>query len=239
MLARLESAFKRLRQFSAAASHELRTPLTIIKGELEVALRKPRDPEEYRRVLATQLEAINEIISIVEQLLALAHSEEGERAVEWQKLNLGDLVRQVCHRWQKIIDDKKVHLKILQEKEVEVRGEKRLLERLVANLLDNAVKHTPGGGEVAFEIAEQNHSACLVVKDTGPGISREELPKIFDKFFSRAVLPGAQESASGGVGLGLGLCRWIVEAHQGQIEVTSVEGQGAKFTVKLPLGVSP
>ncbi len=234
MLSRLERAFKRMRQFSAAASHELRTPLTILKGELEVALRKPRDLEEYRRVLATQLEAVNEIISIVEQLLALAHTEEGEGAVEWQKLNLGDLVRQVCQRWQKIIDDKKIHLEISQEKEVEVRGEKRLLERLVANLLDNAVKHTPGGGAVAFEIAERNHSACLVVKDTGPGISKEELPKIFDKFFSRAVSQGAEGSASGGVGLGLGLCRWIVEAHQGQIEVSSIEGQGAKFTVRLP-----
>ena len=233
MLARLERTFKRLRQFSAAASHELRTPLTVMKGELEVALRARRDPDEYERVLKTQLEALNEMVGIVEQLLTLARSEEGEEAVEWQPVELKALVRQASEMWRKVADEKGIRLKILAQESVWVRGEKHLLERLVANLLDNAIKHTPSKGFIGLQVWNNEENACFVVQDTGPGIAQDELPKIFDKFFRKSSAGDRGRST----GLGLGLCRWIVEAHQGQIEVSSSLGKGTTFTVWLPLSV--
>ncbi|MGH7197734.1 MAG: ATP-binding protein [Candidatus Omnitrophota bacterium] len=233
MLSRLERAFNRMRQFSAAASHELRTPLTVMKGELEVALRKPRDAQEYKRVLDTQLEAIDELVGIVEQLLALARSEEGDAAVEWRPVELGALVEEARQDWRSIAEKKNVELSFRENGKIWVRGEKGLLKRLVSNLLDNAIKHTPLGGRVTVVVEGTSRDARLIVKDTGPGIPPEELPAIFDKFFSRHPA-GEQTSPSGGIGLGLGLCRWIAEAHQGRIEVSSAPGQGAAFTLFLP-----
>lgn len=230
MLSRLERAFKRLRQFSAAASHELRTPLTVMKGELEIALRVPRDTPEYQRVLKTQLEALDEMVDIVEQLLVLARSEEGEEAVEWRPVELTKLVRQVAEAWRTITEAKGVQVDLPSTRPVWVRGEERLLERLASNLLDNALKHTPPAGRVFLRTERDKKVARLIVQDTGPGIPPDELPKIFDKFFSR--FSGNDRDHS--TGLGLGLCRWIAEAHRGRIEVSSPPGQGATFTVWFP-----
>ena len=228
MLTRLEQAFKRLRQFSTAASHELRTPLTIMKGELEVALRKPRTPEEYQNVLRTQLEVLNEMNSIVEQLLALARNANAERAVEWQPVELGALVRRVLDAWRKMSEAKELDIQVASNGPLWVRGEHHLLERLLANLLDNAIRHSFKKGKITLSLECQGDFACLHVKDTGSGISSEDLPKIFDRFFSRAV----KDPQS--MGLGLGLCRWIAEAHQCRIEVSSTLGKGAAFNVFLP-----
>ncbi|HXV19340.1 MAG TPA: ATP-binding protein [Candidatus Omnitrophota bacterium] len=235
MLSRLERAFKRLRQFSAAASHELRTPLTIMKGELEVALRKPREADEYRRVLQTQLQAINEITSIVEQLLMLAHSEEGEEGVEWRRVDVGDLAREACQTWEKIAQNKNIRVHFTEKKPTSVRGERRLLSRIVSNLLDNAIRHTPQGGEVFCEVREEDAQAVLSVQDTGPGIPPDVLPGLFDRFFIRGSAAAQISSSGGGVGLGLGLCRWIAEAHQGRIEGQSKPGRGALFIVRIPV----
>lgn len=230
MLSRLEQAFKRLRQFSAAASHELRTPLTIMKGEVEVALRKPRDNEEYQRVLKTQLEVLNEMIGTVEQLLTLAHSVESEKAVEWKPVDLAALIRRVSEAWQPIARSKEILIHLPPSSEpVWIRGEQRLLERLVANLLDNALKHTPPKGEVFLALTSSAGEILLKINDTGPGIPPEELPRIFDKFFTRRPKSDGTRST----GLGLGLCRWIAELHQGRIEASSRPGEGAAFVVTL------
>ena len=230
MLVRLERAFRRLRQFSAAASHELRTPLTIMKGEVEVALRKPRDSEEYQRVLHTHLEALNEMTHIVEELLTLARSEAGEGAVEWQPVELGSLTEAACRAFRPVAEKKQIQITISCHEPVWILGEPRLLERLIANLLDNALKHTPQDGSVNLKTLPEENQVCLIVQDTGPGIPAEQLPKIFDQFFSRRPSDGSFST-----GLGLGLCRWIAEAHQGRIEAASPPGQGAVFTVRLPM----
>jgi heavy metal sensor kinase len=229
MLARLEHAFRRLRQFSAAASHELRTPLTVMKGELEVVLRKPRQSEEYLEVLRTHLQTIDEMSHLVEELLMLARSDAVEGAVEHRPVELGALIKQVSDIWRRVAEKKGVRLDLRVTGPVWARGEPRLLERLVSNLLDNAIRHTPAKGRVSLVTERLNNHACLVVRDTGPGISPEEMPHIFDRFFKR---PSSSEGSSG---LGLGLCRWIVEAHAGRIEVTSQPSKGAAFTVWLPL----
>ncbi len=228
MLGRLERAFRHLRQFSAAASHELRTPLTIMKGELEVALRKLRTPEEYQEVLCTHLGALDEMSRIVEQLLAVARSEAGGGAVDWRPVELNALVKGVTEFWQAVADEKEIQVEIHENQPVWIRGEHRLLERLISNLFDNAMKHTPSKGKVTLGIDKENGHARLVVKDTGAGIPPEEIPKIFDRFFSR------QSNSAKSTGLGLGLCRWIAEAHQGTIRVDP-QKQGTAFVVLLPL----
>ncbi len=230
MLDRFERGFKRLRQFSAAASHELRTPLTVMKGEMELVLRKSRTEEEYERVFRNQLSVVNDMVHVVEQLLAVAHAEDGEMAVHWETLELGVLLRSVAQGFDAIANGKNISVQVLEEKAVNVQGERRLLERLVANLLENAIKHTPPEGRVTLEAVRRGGQSLLIVRDTGKGISAEDMPKIFDKFFSH------QQSQEGipSTGIGLGLCRWIAEVHKGKIEVTSRPGQGAEFTVSFP-----
>ncbi|MBI1870833.1 MAG: HAMP domain-containing protein [Chlamydiae bacterium] len=231
MLLRIERGFNRLRQFSAAASHELRTPLTVMKGELELALRKPRDSNEYNRVLHVQLDMLNEMVRIVEELLTLARSEAGVGTVEWSLIELGQLIKKVYPSWEKIANGKTIKLKMIHPQPIWIHGEKRLLERLLSNLIDNAIKHTPINGSITLQAYLQNDEACLQVKDTGPGIANEELSNVFNQFFSR--------HASGNdpypKGFGLGLCRWIAEVHQGRIEVQSKHNEGCCFSVWLPL----
>jgi len=230
MLARLERAFKRLRQFSAAASHELRTPLTIIKGELEVALRSTRDVQEYQRVLKTQLEALDEMIDIVEQLLTLARSEEGEESMEWCPIELTHLIENVFGNWRKIIRDKAIQINFVKNSPIWIRGEEPLVQRVFSNLLDNALKHTPANGHIRIEMVSQNNEAVFIIEDSGPGISKQEQPYIFDKFFTKRSVMDNDST-----GVGLGLCRWIVEAHQGKIEISSEPEKGACFKVFFPL----
>ena len=230
MLDRFERGFKRLRQFSAAASHELRTPLTVMKGEMELVLRKSRTDEEYERVLRNQLDVVNDMAQVVEQLLAVAHAEDGELAVNWETLELGDLIRYVARSYESLALQKKISIGVLARELVCVQGERRLLERLISNLLENAVKYTPPEGRVTLEAVRREGQSLLIVRDTGKGILAEELPKVFDKFFSH------QHSSDGipSTGIGLGLCRWIAEVHKGKIEVSSTPGHGAEFTISFP-----
>jgi len=163
MLDRFERGFKRLRQFSAAASHELRTPLTVMKGEMELVLRKSRTEEEYERVFRNQLSVVNDMTHVVEQLLAVAHAEDGELAVHWETVELGALIFSVAQSFESIALKKNVSVQVLAQRSVPVRGERRLLERLVANLLENAIKHTPTEGRVTLEAAGREGQALLIV----------------------------------------------------------------------------
>ncbi|MBI4597460.1 MAG: HAMP domain-containing protein [Candidatus Omnitrophica bacterium] len=233
MLDRLERAFQRLRQFSAAASHELRTPLTVMRGELEVALRKPREPGEYQQALRTHLRTVMEMSAIVEELLTLARSDTVEGAIEWRALTLNTVARKVGEQLRPLAEAKQVALDLRTAESVWVRGDARLLERLVTNLLDNAIRYTPAEGRIILRSERRNGDACLIVQDTGSGIRPDELPRIFDWFFSRRSKDPHVPTVSAGVGLSL--CRWITEVHQGRIEAVSPPGEGATFTVRLPL----
>jgi len=235
ILGRLNWTFRRLRQFSAAAAHEQRTALTVMKGELDVTLRRPRKVEEYRRFLTRQLETINDIIQASEELLRLAQWEAAEEGIQQHGIELSELVQRTSSTFRPVADQKSVHVALSTNGPVWVQGESRLLERVIANLLDNAIKHTPVEGHVTLRVEPQGNQACLIIRDTGPGIPADQLPVLFDRFFKRK--PTTEETHS--FGLGLGLCRWIIEAHHGQIDVTSAPGQGATFTVSLPLAARP
>jgi heavy metal sensor kinase len=231
-LARLESAFSRMRQFSADVSHELRTPLTILRGETEVALRWVKEPEEYRAILQSNLEEIKRMSEIIEYLLDLAKAEEGMLRLEPSEVALNDLLNELVSQTKVLARQKGVVLVFEALYPVAVSGDRLRLRQIFLNLLDNAVKYTPAGGEVRVVLDSAEQSARVAVIDTGSGIPEEDLPYLFDRFYR---VDKARNRADGGTGLGLSLSRSLAEAHGGRIEVVSQLGMGSVFTVYLPL----
>lgn len=231
MLTKLERSFRRLRQFSAAAAHEQRTALTVIKGEIGVTLRKPRKAEEYREMLERHLTAVNEIIGTTEQLLRLAQWEAVYETIDHRPVELGELARRMCGAFQPLADKKQVTVVCAADGPLWVDGEERLLERVLSNLVDNAIKYAPERSRVTVAVEPRGEDACLSVKDQGEGIEPSRIPELFSRFFKPNLSPDGTSST----GVGLGLCRWIVESHHGRIDVVSVPQAGTTFTVSLPL----
>ena len=232
MLGRLDVTFRQIRQFSADASHELQTPLTILQGELEVALRAPRTPDEYRRVLTSALEESGRIARLVEGLLLLSRADAGVLRMDHQPVDLARLVAEVCEHSQVLAKARGVTLDLGPLTPVTIQGDHQHLRRLLLNLVDNGLKYTLAGGRVTLALHQDGAWAVLRVADTGIGLAPGEQERIFQRFY-RA--PAAMSRGEEGSGLGLCIARSIVEAHGGCIQVESAEGHGSIFTVCLPL----
>lgn len=231
MIERLDGAFKRQRQFTADASHELRTPLTSIKGQTEVALLRERDPEDYREVLRGVNSDVDRMIRLVGSLLTLARADAAGIAINREELSAHRLVTDAVEQVSHAASEKRITLTVNSGDDVSLIADQDLVLQLLLNLLDNAVKYTPAGGAIDVSWRSANDQAELVIADSGPGISAEHLPHIFDRFYRVDVARSREE---GGSGLGLAICRWIAEAHGGSIEVSSEPAGGTTFTVRLP-----
>jgi heavy metal sensor kinase len=232
MLGRLDTAFRQIRQFSADASHELQTPLTILQGELEIALRVPRSPEEYQRVLASALEESERIARLVEGLLLLSRADAGVLRMDRQPVDLAELMAEVVEHARVLAEARGVALECKSGRPTIMQGDREHLRRLILNLVDNGIKYTPAGGQVTLSLQHEGEWAALRVADTGIGLAPEEQERIFQRFY-RA--PEAVSQAEEGSGLGLCIARSIAEAHGGRIEVQSAISRGSTFTVFLPL----
>ena len=232
MLSRLEAAFTEMRQFTADASHELQTPLTILRGEVEIALRSERSPEEYVEVMKSALEEIERISLLVEGLLLLARSDAGVLKMDRKPLDLMMLVEDALGRLDHLARARSVALSLGPVEPLEVQGDFGHLRRLVFNLADNAIKYTPPGGTIKVSIERSGYWACLAVQDTGIGIPIEEQQKVFQRFYRSAE---ARSGGQGGSGLGLAIVKSIAEGHGGRVEVESAPGKGSTFRVYLPL----
>lgn len=230
-LERLEYAFTRVRQFSADVSHELRTPLTILRGETEVGLRWAKEPEEFRELFQSNLEEINRMSKIIECLLDLSRAEEGGVKLELAEVDLADLLEALVLQARLIDPDKGLRIAATVDAAITVRGDWLKLRQVFMNLLDNAVKYTPAGGEISVVLDTNGGMARVAVIDSGAGIPADDLPHIFERFYR---VDKARNRADGGVGLGLSLARMFVDAHGGRIEVVSEAGKGSVFTVYLP-----
>jgi two-component system OmpR family sensor kinase len=232
MIERLRDSFAQVRQFSGDASHELRTPLTIMRGEIELALRSTKSPEEYRRVLQSSLEEILRMSSIIENLLMLARADQGSYHAEFSEIDLKSLVEELFEDSEALAERKRIHVTLKNVTPITIVGDKVRLRQLFLNLIDNAIKYTPEGGSVSLSVQQQNGSAVFQVQDTGIGIPEEEQGKIFDRFYR---VDKARSREAGGSGLGLSIAKWIAELHRGTIEVESELNRGSVFTVHLPL----
>ena len=231
MLEGLEAAFAQSRRFSADAAHELRTPLTALKGEMEVALRAARSPEEYRRVLASSLEEVEHLIHLAEDLLVFSRSAPSLRAPT-APVDLEPLLLEVLETGARRAQSAGVTMRADTFEPATVLGEAGALRRAVLNLVDNAIKYTPAGGKVELSLATANGQALITVRDTGIGIEPGAAARIFEPFVR---LDAARGRDTGGTGLGLALVRAIVTAHGGTVEVESAPGAGSRFTIRLPL----
>jgi heavy metal sensor kinase len=231
MIARLDDAFRRQRQFTADASHELRTPLTAIKGQIDVALQRQRDPAAYRQVLQVVNEEVDRMIRLVGSLLTLARADAGQIPLAFEAVSLPDLVAGALEQVSPMASQRSVELQLVPSQAVTLRADEDLLLQLLLNLLDNAIKYTPAGGQVTVGWNVGAGQVELWVRDTGIGIASEHLPHLFDRFYR---VEKARSRAEGRVGLGLAISRWIAEAHGGSISVDSAPGEGSTFTIRLP-----
>ena len=231
MIARLESSFKRMAEFTADASHELKTPLCAMRGEAEVLLLKERKAEEYQEGLAHFIEQFDHLNQMINDLILLSKLDTTEVALKMAPLRLDLLIKDLCNFFQVLAEQKNIALEIGTLEEVTVIGDKIRLQQLFTNLIDNAIKYTTQG---AIRVTAKKNEDAVAVKivDTGMGIPEEEREKIFKRFYR---MDKSRSRETGGVGLGLSIAEWVVHAHHGRIEVDSEINRGSTFTVYLPL----
>lgn len=239
MISRLQAAFERQKQFTSDASHELRTPLAVMRGDIEIALRRERPPEEYQRVLTSNLEEIIRLTRLIEDLLMLARADTGRVELRCEPVDLDKLCRQMADYISPLAQQRDQTLSyepsasISDGNGVVIDADVQRMKQLLLNLLDNAIKYTEHGGQVILGLKVENNQAVISVADTGRGIPKEDLPHIFERFFRRSAK--TSDRTASGFGLGLSIVKWIVESHHGQIEAQNRDGKGTLFTVKLPL----
>jgi two-component system, OmpR family, sensor kinase len=233
MLERLERTFAAQREFLADASHELRGPLMVIRGNLDL-LRLGLPEDERRASVREASEEVNRMSRLASDLLFLAAA-DAEEVVEQEAVRLDVVVSDVWER-ARHLDARSHDLRLDRFEPISVVGDRRHLDQLVWNLVENALRYTPAGGCVRLDLVRQNGGAVLRVSDTGVGIPAEHLPRIFERFYR---VDRARSRSNGGTGLGLAIVKSVVEAHAGQVEVTSSAEpgplQGSTFTVRLPI----
>jgi two-component system heavy metal sensor histidine kinase CusS len=233
VLERLEASVKRIQQFTADASHELRTPLALIRSTAELALRRERNPQEYRKALSDIEDEADRMTELAESLLVLARADGRPDAnPAWMALAPVDvkaLVTEVTEQSGRLAEAKGIRLETgADEAPAIAEANPAGLRRLLLILVDNALEHTPSGGHVLVSVARKNGRVTLSVRDSGEGIPHSALPHIFERFYR------AKESRGGkGVGLGLSIAQAIAQAHGSEIEVESRPGEGACFGLAL------
>jgi two-component system, OmpR family, sensor kinase len=233
MIGRLEQAFDRERRFTADASHELKTPLAVLRGDIEVALRRERSPEEYQRVLKSSLEEIEQLTKLTDDLLTLARSDADRSVLDLEQVRMDLLLADARAYMSALADSARVGLIYdAPDSPVIIEGDQKRLKQLLVNLLDNAIKYTPAGGSTRLSLTVEDSFAVIQVSDTGRGIPATVFPHIFERFYRQT---DPRDTRVTGFGLGLAISKWIADAHGGSIEVESKEGEGSRFTVRLPL----
>ncbi len=233
MVDRLNRSFQQMRRFNADAAHELRTPLSVIRGDTEVLLRSENlTDDEIRSALKSNLEELDRLTHIVNEMLMLSEADAGEQALFMETIYLKLFINALVEQLRNLAAKRNISINILDVPDVHIKGDRMLIHRAVFNVLDNAIKYSKDDGEVEVSASIHTGNVQIVIKDYGIGISSADLPYIFDRLF-RA--DRARNRSDGGIGLGLSIAKWIVEAHQGSINATSNLGQGTTFIITLPM----
>jgi len=227
-LAAQHQALQRQREFAADASHELRTPLTVVRSSLEFVRRHRDEPVSSVEPALDDVDAeVARLTTLVDDLLLLARSDSGAVPLDRQALDLGDVAADAASKMAKPAGAKDVRV-VVDPEPAMVEGDPARLRQLVMILVDNAIRHSPAGGEVRVAVRHNGHAAYLDVQDQGRGVRPEDMPHVFDRFWRASGAP------SGGTGLGLAIAKWIVDRHRGLITVSNREEGGAQFRVQLP-----
>jgi heavy metal sensor kinase len=231
MLDRIETAFGTLQRFTADAAHELRSPLAALRAEVEVVMRRPRETSEYRATLDVVLTEIERLSGVTDQLLLLARADAGTLRARREAVDVPDLLEEVGERWRHLAARRGIEIIVTAPDDGIIDADPLLLRRLLTNLVDNAIRHTPPNGRVQLSAELVDQRWILAVEDSGPGVDRSIRPLLFERFHASGHQP-----PSGGAGLGLSLCAAIVAAHGGSIGLDDNDaGGGARFVVSLPV----
>lgn len=227
---RLQGAFERQAQFTADASHELRTPVSVILTHAELALSRPRSPEDYQKAFQTCRKASLRMKSLIDSMLLLARFDSDESEFEKQPVDLDRIANDTTELLQSLATERQVTLTCRADSVVVIADQERIMQ-LITNLISNAIRYNRPQGKVEVDVSVDGETAVIRVSDTGVGIAAEELPKIFDRFYR---VDKARSTSEGGCGLGLAICQTIVDAHNGTVSATSELGEGTTIEVRLP-----
>lgn len=229
MLDRLEESFTRLRQFSADLAHELRTPINNLMGETEVALSKTRSVEQYREVLESNLEEYNRLSLLIKNLLFLAEADQSNFHICRERLSAREQIEKIVDFYEVLTSEKQMHINF--EGDAEVQADFGLFRRAISNILSNAIQYAPDHSSIEIKITQTNGESLIKVKDEGPGIPREHIPKLFDRFYR---VDPSRSTDLGGTGLGLSIVKSIMDLHGGSIDIQSQPGAGTTVILRFP-----
>lgn len=228
----IKKSWERQKDFVADASHELRTPLAVIQTNLAIVRGNPNDTVESQMKWLENIQAESEFMAkLIDDLLFLARTDSQQKLMNMEYFPLSPALKEALTSFEPVAARKDIKITSSIEPQITFYGDQTRIKQLAAILLDNAIKYTPPGGEVNFELKDINNGVEITVSDTGEGIAKEHLDKIFNRFYR---VDKARSRESGGTGLGLSIAEWIVKEHHGSIRVFSTPGTGTIFSVTLP-----
>ena len=233
MLDRIETLLTEIKEMSDNIAHDLRSPITRIRGTAEVTLTTGKSLSEYEAMAANTIEECDRLLDMINTMLIISKAEAGVDKISREEIDLQSLIRDACALFEPMAEDKGIRLRCHLAGVGSFAGDIRMIQRMLSNLLDNAIKYTSSGGEVSVSVFEKDGAVVISVKDTGCGISPDDLPHIFERFYRCD-----RSRSQAGIGLGLSLSRAVARAHGGEITATSTLDEGSTFTITLPKTLS-
>jgi heavy metal sensor kinase len=234
MLDRIQNLVTGIKEMSDNIAHDLKSPITRIRGISEVTLTTGASVREYKNMAASTIEECDRLLEMINTMLVISRTEAGVNKLDAKEMDIAAAVTNAWELFEAPAEDKDLKFTCDAAGPLRVSGDQRLIQRMIANLIDNAIKYTSAGGTVKLAVHRQNdHSVVITVKDSGIGISDQDLPHIFERFYR--CDPSRSEA---GIGLGLSFARAVARAHGGDITVSSIPDQGSTFAVTLPMRVS-
>jgi signal transduction histidine kinase len=229
----IKAAWEKQKNFVADASHELRTPLSVMQANLELVMENKEDTVESQTKWLENIYFENKHMTrLVVDLLLLARADSGQKLLEMENFSLSTSVEKAAKPFIPLAEEKQIKIDLLIDPDVDFYGDESKIKQLVAILIDNAAKYTPSGGSISLKLKNNVDNVEIIISDTGVGIDKEYLEKIFERFYR---VDKARSSENGGTGLGLSIASWIVKEHRGTINVDSVVGEGTTFKVVFPI----